>query len=279
MALSASKSLTHGKRAGAPMPRIDALSELQDGWFEFQFRASELTMVAGQPGSQKSGFALWLCSQFNLPTLYFSADSSSFTASTRLAAAYTGDQIKAVAHALSGGGAGYYEDVLDESPVRFCYDPNPTHDVIYAELNAWVEAWDSFPDVIVVDNLMDVAGGGDSEFAAYKDVLMGLKKLARETEAMVLVLHHMSETGTDSSKPAPRKSVMGKANQTPENVLSIALAGNDFLVSVVKHRSGPGDATAGRFVTLAAHPDRNQFEKWSQPAVPAMEFNGEAWWK
>lgn len=260
MALTASRSLTHGRRAGAPLPTIPELDTLTTGHFKFQFRQSELTMVAGQPGSQKSGFLLWLVSKWNLPTLYFSADSSSYTVSTRLAAAYTGDTTKTVGEGLRNGAEGYYQDILDDAPARFCYDPNPTYETIEQEIDAWVELFDSYPQVIVVDNLMDVVGAGDSEFQANKDVLLELKTIARRTEACVVVLHHMSETGTDPSKPAPRKAVMGKVNQTPENILSVALDGDVFMVSVVKHRSGPGDATAGKFERLLCRPECNRFE-------------------
>lgn len=263
MALSAARSLTHGRRAGAPLPHIPELEDLETGFFHFRFRQSETTVIAGQPNAGKSLFALWLCVKFDVPTLYFSADSSSYTASTRLAAATTGETTENVGKALREGGAGYWQDVLDKSQVRFCFDPNPTHTTIAEELDAYVEEFDEFPRVIVVDNLMDVIGGGASETESYKDVLSGLKKINRETEASILVLHHMSETGTSPLWPAPRASVMGKANQTPENVISIAMGENDtFLLSVVKHRNGKADAQAKNVVQLRAFPDRCQFGKF-----------------
>jgi len=281
MALSAARALTKGRRAGAPLPDVEALSDLRDGYFRFRFRQSEVALIAGQPNAGKSLFALWLASQFDVPTLYFSADSSSFTASTRLAAAYTGDATEKVAEGMRAGGAGYYEAVLDESPIRFCFDPNPTHTTIADELDAWVERWDDWPRLVIVDNLMDVVGAGDSEFAAYKDVLLGLKTIARETEAAILVLHHMSESGTDPFTPAPRKAVMGKASQTPEHVLSIAMGegGDEFRLSVVKHRNGPADPSGKKYISLRALPDRCQFEKWVPLAQPAVHPADGEWWK
>lgn len=270
MALSAARSLSRGKTAGAPLPQVDELEDLRSGQFKFKLRQSEMTMIAGMPGSQKSGFALWLTAKMNVPTLYFSADSSSYTVSTRLAAALTGETTDVIGQNLREGAEGYYESVLEEglSRLRVCYDPNPSHDTIAGEIDAWVEAWDEYPRLIVVDNLMDVVGGGDNEFAAYKDVLLGLKTIARETEASIIVLHHMSESGTDPHTPAPRKAVMGKAVQTPENVLSIALAEdpNEFRVSVVKHRSGPTDPTGKKFERLRVDPAKNQFQRWPQAA-------------
>lgn len=269
--LTATSSLTKGRRAGRPLPHVPELDDLHDGWFRFWFRASELTMIAGQPGSQKSGFALWLASKFAIPTLYFSADSSAWTVSTRLAAAMTRHTTETVGKGMAAGADDYYSDILATSPIRFCYDPNPSASTLQGELDAWVEAWDEYPQLIVVDNLMDVVGAGDNETAAAKDVLLGLKTIARTTEAAVWVLHHMSETGTDPRVPSPRKALMGKVAQTPENILSIAIAEDptEFLISVVKQRSGPSDPTATRRERLRVHPERNVFEKW-RSIVPAM---------
>lgn len=279
MALSASKALTKGRSAGAPLPVIPELDDLTNGHFRFRFRQSEMTMISGQPNAGKSLFALWLASKFDVPTLYFSADSSAWTAGTRLVAAVTGETTESVAAGMRSGGEGYYESVLDESPIRFCFDPNPSHLTIEDELDAWVERWDSWPTLIVVDNLMDVIGAGDNEFAAYKDVLLGLKTIARQTEASILVLHHMSEAGTDPLMPAPRKAIMGKVSQTPEHVLSIAMDGDQFRLSVVKHRNGPGDPTGKEHISLLAHPDRCQFDKWVPLTQPAVHPADGEWWK
>jgi len=256
------------------MPEIPALADLRSE-FEFRFRASEMTMVAGQTGSQKSGWALWLAALMGVPTLYFSADSSSHTVSTRLAAAYTGDQSKMVSEALREGGEAYYQDVLGESPIRFCYDPDPTYETIEHEVDAWVEMYDSYPRLVVVDNLMDLVAEGESEHAANKDKLLLLKTLARTTEACIIVLHHMSEGTSDPRKPAPRKSVLGKVNQTPENVLSIALDYDKFMVSVVKHRSGPSDPSGERYVQMYVDPARNTFDLWAnRPNRPGQQVEG-----
>ena len=55
---------------------------------------------------------------------------------------------------------------------------------------------------------------------------------------------------------------MGKAAQTPENILSLALEGDEMLISPVKHRNGPSDRRGEQFERLRVHPERNQFERW-----------------
>ena len=232
-------------------------------------------MIAGQPGSQKSSFALWWVASMNLPTLYFSADMASHTAITRLAATITGDAVEEVAEGLAGAGDAFYADALSSSKVRFCFDPNPTLDTIYGELEAWVELADAYPSVIVIDNLMDVLADGDGELQAQRAVLLEAKTLARETGAAVVILHHMSEQAGHPEMPAARRHIQNKLAQTPELILSVALDVDEFKVSVVKHRNGRQDASAQQFIRLRSRPERNRFEKWV--AMPGFVPQARPW--
>lgn len=263
MALTAARSVTKARSLGAPLPHVPELAALYEGEFRFTPRRGEVTMIAGMPGSQKSGFALFLAARMGLPTLYFCADMAQHTAITRLAATMTGDDKRTVADGIKGDGAGYYEDAVSDIDIRFCYDPNPDMGTITGELDAWVEGWDEYPALIVVDNLLDVIPpAGDSEHAAYKAILLEIKSMARLTGAAVLILHHMSESAGDPAKPAPRDKILGKVAQTPENVLSIAVDGDEFRVSVVKQREGPTDAKASRWVSFKVEFARNRFVPW-----------------
>jgi len=226
-------------------------------------------MICGQPASGKSQFALWWCGQFaslGLPVLYVSADMDQHTATTRLVASVTGETTEAVSRGLAYGAEDYYSELLNDLPVRFMFDPDPTYSDVEDEIDAWVELWDDYPRVIVLDNLLDIVPtAGDNEFTGYKSILLDGKRLARTTGAAVFILHHMSEAGTDPTKPAPRKFVMGKVSQTPENVLSVAMNEDktEFRLAVVKHRNGPDDPLAQEqnWVRLAVHPERNRFER------------------
>lgn len=275
--LSASRAFTKATETGAPLPPLDGLHDLHHGYFEFTFRKSELTMIAGQPGSQKSGFAIWLISQWakkhGLSALYVSADMAQHTATARLTAAVSGDKTRTVQEGRESGYEDYYMDQLADVRVQFMFNSNPTLEDIWNEIDAWVEAQDSYPDIIVLDNLLDIVpAGGDNEFSGYKSILLDAKTMRQTTGAAVFILHHMSEGASDPTKPAARKAIMGKVAQTPENILSIAKNEEltEFYISVVKHRSGRDDATGKRFETFALHPERNQFERWFNMSAPPV---------
>lgn len=276
--LTATRALARSKQIGTPLPELPQLYDLHHGEFKFRPRGSQQTMIAGAPAGQKSGFAIWLAGQWarmGVTTLYVCADMDQHTASTRLVASVTGHSVDTVSDGLASGAEDYYAELLGSLPVRFSFAPNPTFRDIEDEIDAWVELWDEYPQCIFIDNLLDVVpDAGDSETAGYKTILLDVKKLARTTGAAVFILHHMSEAGTDPEWPAPRASVMGKVNQTPENVLSVALAegGTKFRVIPVKHRNGPSDAKAShdRVVTFSCTPAKNQFDRWFDVAAPPV---------
>ena len=62
-----------------------------------------------------------------------------------------GYTVDAVTQAVNGGGFGYFSDILAESKIQFCFDSSPTLDDMADELSAYVELWDRYPDIIVVD--------------------------------------------------------------------------------------------------------------------------------
>lgn len=262
-------------KSGRPMPEIPQLHDLYHGYFRFNFRGGEVTMIAGQPGAQKSGFALWLVTEWakqGKSALYVSADSAIHTVRARAAAAVTGQKYNSVMSSLSSA-SGYYAEETENLHIEFMFDSNPTFSDIEDRLSAWVEAWDSYPDILVIDNLLDVyAPGGENETSSYKGVLLDAKFLARQTEACVIILHHMKEGAYSPTWPAPRKGVMGMVSQTPENVFSVAI-GEDrksYIFSVVKHRSGPDDPTAQIVERLSIDMESNRFGKYVDIKAPMV---------
>src|SRR5674476_643068 len=259
--LSATRSAERAAESGRPLPEVPALYGLYHSEFKCRPRRGQVTMIFGQPASQKSGFALWWTAQMNLPTLYFSADMAQHTAITRLGAILTGETVDQVSSGLESIEANRYVEALVDSNLRFCFDPDPTPGTITEELEAWVEMWDSFPEVIVIDNLMDMNVDSDSELMANKQMMLYAKSLARDTGAAIFILHHASENSSDPTEPAPRRAVMNKVSQSPEAILSVALdyKPGEFKIGVVKYRSGKCDPTGRTYVTLRCEPEYAQF--------------------
>ncbi|MFI9228963.1 AAA family ATPase [Streptomyces rimosus] len=246
-------------------------------------RHGEVIMIAGRSGTQKSGLALFWVAQMNLPTLYFSADMSAFTASSRLASMATGDTTEMVEAGMAAGGRyrEAYLTALRGSRITFSFGSPITWRAVDEELEAYVELWDAYPSVIVMDNLMDF-DGAESDYTEQMAVMSGLTELARATGATVIILHHASdkswEAKSDPWAPPSRDQVKGGLSEKPELSLSVALDPNsqEYRIAVIKQRMGPCDPTAKRYASLRCHPEVTRFSKLERFA-PTSQPSATQW--
>jgi hypothetical protein len=224
------------------------------------FRRAQLHMIAAQPGGGKTMLALWYAVKSGVPTLYFSADSDARTMTVRTAAILMGKTVREIENLLNSDHAYIVEKALDEgaSHIRFDFDPGPSLSDIEEEIHAYVELHADTPHMIVLDNLLNVAGSNDNEWTAMRDAMSAFHYMARETESAFVVLHHVSENDSKPNVPAPRKSLQGKVSQLPELVLSVALDGTreQYKIATVKNRHGQADPTAENFITVSVDPAR-----------------------
>lgn len=236
-------------------------------------RRGQVTMIAGPPNGGKSMLALHYVLKHKLRTLYVSADTDPFTTVLRSGAILTGDRVDDVETGMSGPGSAYYEDELGGMDnVMFSFDPSPTLDDIDLDVMAFEELWGSPPEVLVIDNLMNVVAEHESEYAGMREISKALHHIARRTEAGIFILHHTSESEGKPNFPASRKAIMGKINQLPEMILTVALDSysGEYRIACVKNRSGKHDATGENYWTLYADPSRMAlFEERQEWAIAA----------
>jgi len=253
--LTASRAL-HKAKDATPLPVVAELQALHE--LGVLPRLGQMLMIVGQPGAGKSTFALWYAFKLGLPTLYFSADMAAHTAITRLGALSTGLTVSAVSDAIEYGGLEYIQEELDGSPIQWCFDSSPSLQDIADELDSYVELWDAYPKIIIVDNAMNVEGASGEDVGGIRFVLQELHRLARETGCAVLVLHHAREEG-NPLEPSAREKIQGKVAQLPELILTVALDGEQFKIAPVKNRNGYQDPSGKNCRRLLADPERATF--------------------
>lgn len=227
-----------------------------------QFRRGQTVLLAAEPNQGKSAVALWLAvhwAQRGLRILYFSADSDEYTTWRRATATVTGQPQSHVDH-LKAHVAGTALASL-EGRVSFDFETDPTYQHITEETVAFYELWGTYPDVIVIDNLMDVIGENEDEFAALIDHTRALKRLARGTNSMVLMLHHCNEKGGDrqSNHPPARGDITGKVSKKPEAVITLNIPEPGLMqLAPVKNREGFQDKSGNTSLTVRFDIDRMQ---------------------
>lgn len=237
----------------APLPDVwDTLKNKQ-----VRFRRGQLTMVAAAPNAGKSMFALVYAIKAGVPTLFFSADTDVTTVMIRAASHISGHAQITVEQNLDVKSA-YYDDSFEKMKhIQWVFDSSPSLDDIELEVKAYQELYGIAPQLIVVDNLMNVAAETDNEWAGLRAIMMELHDLARNTEACVLVLHHVSEATEygDGTYPPARRSIHGKVSQLPSLMLTLGYdpMGKQLKVAAVKNRFGPNSADGKDWVALDAN--------------------------
>ncbi len=214
-------------------------------------------MVAAAPNAGKSMFALIYAVRAGAPTLFFSADTDTTTVMMRAAAHSSGHNQVTVEQNLSTN-SHYYDKHFDRlGHIKWVFDSSPSLDDIELEIKAYVELYGIAPELIIIDNLMNVAAETDNEWAGLRAIMMELHDMARKTEACVLVLHHVSEQSEYGSptRPPARRAIHGKVSQLPALILTLGYDPVDGALNVaaVKNRFGPHTADASDYATLAVN--------------------------
>ena len=240
--------------SGEPLPTVWESLDAEGT----RFLRGQLALVAAGPGVGKSAFVLSYALRSKVSCLYFSADSDAFVQLSRSLAILGGMNRTASSNAVLSGDYERIKGLVGEVPIRFNYAPSPTLDTITTQIHAYEELHGDYPELIVVDNALDVVmEGGDIDQAQSLDALMAwLHELARTTDACVIVLHHVTGPYNDANQPIPLSGVKGQIGRVPELILTLHKALGEYggpdeiRVSTVKNRGQKADPTGQSFVSL-----------------------------
>lgn len=220
-------------------------------------RQGQLILVGAGSGTGKSAFALTVAIGSQAKAIYFSADSGPGTQLSRAVSMLTGKPLYEVQRDVERGQ--YFDDVLGEiKRIRWDFDAGPSLDDIENGVEAYGFLHGEYPELIVVDNLLNVVT--DEEGESYKtgeNILLFLVELARKTGACVIVLHHLVGDYDDGNKPAPMSSLRGKVSKIPEMILTLfreedPMGKGQLGVAIVKNRGGPANAAGNLVIRLDA---------------------------
>lgn len=268
--LTLAQSATVRGSAGEPLPVVwPPLAERGT-----QFLRGQLALVAAGPGTGKSAFVLSYVLQSGVSAMYFSADSDAYIQLSR-SLAILGDMNMGDAKDLAlSDDHDTITRIAGDVPIRFSYNPSPTLDHIESSILAYEELYGDFPELIVVDNALDVVLDSDEEGTALDDLMAWLHDLARTTGSCVIVLHHVTGPFNDADKPIPLSGVKGQIGRVPELILTLHKHTNEFgpdelCVSTVKNRGQKADPSGETFVSLDFDGDTMRIGTPAETEYPA----------
>ena len=253
--LTLTQSATVKGSSGEPLPTVWESLDAEGT----RFLRGQLALVAAGPGVGKSAFVLSYALRSRVSCLYFSADSDAFVQLSRALAILGGVNMTDASNMVLASDFDRIRGLVGDVPIRFNYNPSPTLDTITQQVHAYEELHGDFPELIVVDNALDVVmEGADADQSQSLDALMAwLHELARTTEACVVVLHHVTGPYNDANQPIPLSGVKGQIGRVPELILTLhkqlgEFGSPDLLnVSTVKNRGQKADPTGQSFVSLS----------------------------
>lgn len=212
-------------------------------------------MIAGAPGSFKTGLTLNIVDRMGVPTLYISNDSDEHVMAGRMMSRRTGRGFDECAHEIEMYPERAAEALSEVSHIQWSFNSSPSRQDIEDEVDVYAELYGSYPEVIVVDILLKVqCEGEDEEGSSLKRIVAYLDSLARRTNSCVIVVHHTSESVAGDPCP-PRSSLLQKVAQLPPLILTVAKYGGTFFVAAVKNRSGPDDHTGKTALRFSVNAD------------------------
>lgn len=274
--LTAARALTRSSQeSGREFPRIPEFYDLyQAGWTP---RYGEMSMVSARSGSGKSTFGLYFAAMSGLSTLYFSGDMSAFQASVKLACAVRHETIDTVVDSMSNGKR---DEILGSLPTNISFAFGEiTKRNIDRHINAYVELNNEFPELIVIDNLMDMEGC-ESDYVAQSEAMQWLHVLNRDVGSAVWVLSHATDKGergrSSPHEPPPRSEIKNGMSEKPETVLTLGL--NPFTdelnIAIVKQRLGKSDPSGRQYVSVRSVSDQSRYERIGAPVSVEVTLNG-----
>ncbi len=228
-------------------------------------RKGQVSIVAAASGSGKTAYATHVAvySEHDPITpvrgLYVSSDSDQITVGVRIAAGVLEKDCEDVEALLRSNDQATW-DVVERATQHlwFYWAPEPSIQDIYDEVLAYAYVNGEWPELIVVDNLINVDAEGESGHEQKGDVMLQLKKLATETNAHIMVLHHVTKGYEDGNIPIPKTGLLDSVAKHPRLVLTIYKVAEGLMgVRVVKNSNGTMDGSGGFGCDLSWFPARS----------------------
>lgn len=224
-----------------------------------KIRRGQVTLIGAAPNGGKSSFVTFLAMAMEwdyderVSTLYFSADSDVTTFGMRAGAiALDNLFVKDVEKLILEKDEETFETIEKATDhIWVCFDSAPSPKDIADEVDVYALLNGDYPQMIVVDNLMDIPTGGRGEWSDQDAVLDFLKQLARRTSSAVVVLCHVVGAYTDGDEPIPRSGLINKIDKRPRLILTLYNEDVNVLgVSIVKNNNGMAQADGGLIVKI-----------------------------
>lgn len=237
-----------------------------------KFRRGQLSLVAGGPGTGKSAVASFIAinsgygeyAEIGVPTLYFSADTDKRTLGNRIAASVTHLTVDECEDLLLKNNQSTLK-MLDDATAHIWFNWNngPGLSDIQDEVEAFAHVNGEWPHLIVIDNLKNIwidGAGEGGDHVRYDRVLDFLHELAGQTNAHIMVLHHVAGFYENGDAPIPLSGILGKVTKPFRLIITLYRPNETQIgLSIVKNSTGKMSQKGDLACYLDIDLERQQF--------------------
>jgi len=221
--------------------------------------------------------ALNWVNQLRVPTMYISNDSTQFTIIERVLSLLTDSESVGNKSIINNEPDRAAHALKAWEKIQFDFDSKPSIEDMAINCEAFHEVHGAYPKLMVCDILMNVDHEGVAE-QNYWRLMPELKDMASDMKMAMLGVHHTSESAKGNPCP-PMSSIMGKANQLPELIITQAPIKVDngamnIAYAVVKNRNGPSDPSGETYFELPVFPSKFKIEDAPEPEFPLLYHDG-----
>lgn len=245
MSVKLSRCVGRGLTNGEPLP--DVLTSFKEHGIRF-YRGGTV-LIGGTPGSMKTMLVGHLVDVMQVPTLYLSNDTNELDIASRFLSRRTRLDSRLMRERALKDPAWAARTLSDMEWVRWSFSPAPALEEIEEEIAAFEELWGEYPHLVVVDILMKVDYFEEGRTNQLEPVVQFLDKVARETQACVVIVCHTSEN--EPGYPTqPLRAFLEKIGKLPTMALTTAYSDGILYVAPVKNRNGWADSSGKNYLTF-----------------------------
>jgi len=230
------------------------------------FRRGQMSLVAAASGRGKSALMThWVVNAAypdgsGIPSFYGSFDSDRMTLGSRVAAGILKKPVSDVEELLKDDRSELWQLVSNRTPhIWWSFKRNPSIGHIEDELEAYAHVYGSFPEMVVLDNLMNIDSGvGGQGWETHDNILAWGEELAALTGAHVCFTCHVKGYVGSGDVPIPMNGMMNNLEKRPRLIFTIYrdvdMTGV-MQVDCVKNSTGPAPV----HIELPWYPERSMF--------------------
>lgn len=228
------KQAARRRDSGESLPPVFKVLEEHD----VRFYRGSVVLVAAAPGVGKSTLVLNYTLRARVPSLYVCMDTPRKLTVVRSVQTLRGLRQYEAESELEDPESKAWQMLADTMHLASFFRGSAQIQDVECMLGAYAEITGSFPQLVIVDNLVNM----EREYAEQFQLMSDLDAIAKAANICIMVLTHVKGEYVNGTKQIPLNGIVNQITQFPHTVLTLHREDGDeslLHLTCVKNRTGP----------------------------------------